>query len=150
MTKSGYTCQRWDMQKPHKHESNTPETKPRSGLDRNYCRNPDQEPMGPWCYTTTPGKRWDYCNVKLCKSGRLLMRQRDLSNAFLRSFQNERVSDKGCCYSLLHCLHVSVSPVSSGSPSCLRVGSSSIIGGPCDGNVISKSFEITQRPTVEL
>ena len=90
-TKSGYTCQRWDTQKPHKHESNTPETKPHSGLDHNYCRNPDQEPMGPWCYTTTPGKRWEYCNIKLCKSGRLLMHQRNLSSIFLNSPQNKRV-----------------------------------------------------------
>ena len=21
---------------------------------------------GPWCYTTDPDKRWEYCDVKLC------------------------------------------------------------------------------------
>lgn len=36
-----------------------------SGLDNNYCRNPNNELM-PWCYTTDPGKRWEYCNVPRC------------------------------------------------------------------------------------
>ena len=24
------------------------------------------EPEGPWCYTTDPGKRWEYCGVPTC------------------------------------------------------------------------------------
>ena len=32
----------------------------------NYCRNPDNEPGGPWCYTTDPDKRWEYCDVPVC------------------------------------------------------------------------------------
>ena len=57
-TKSGYTCQRWDSQTPHKHTIGT-------GLEENYCRNPDGEPTV-WCYTTDPGKRWEVCDVKQC------------------------------------------------------------------------------------
>ena len=40
--------------------------------NENYCRNPDNEPNGPWCYTIDPDKRWEYCDVKLC-SGKLYM-----------------------------------------------------------------------------
>ena len=29
-------------------------------------RNPDNEPGGPWCYTTDPDKRWEYCGVPTC------------------------------------------------------------------------------------
>lgn len=32
----------------------------------NYCRNPDSDPKGPWCYTTDPSVRWEYCNLKRC------------------------------------------------------------------------------------
>ena len=40
VTETGKTCQRWDTQSPHRH-SRTPETYPNSGLEENYCRNPD-------------------------------------------------------------------------------------------------------------
>ena len=64
-TKSGYTCQAWNSQTPHKH-SNTPQNKPNVGLVNNYCRNPDND-KDPWCYTTSSGKRWEYCDVKMCR-----------------------------------------------------------------------------------
>lgn len=31
----------------------------------NYCRNPDAD-RGPWCYTTDPSVRWEYCNLRRC------------------------------------------------------------------------------------
>jgi len=64
-TKRGVVCQRWDSQKPHSHAI-TSNTHRDSGLNENFCRNPDGEPHGPWCYTTSPAKRWDYCDVPLC------------------------------------------------------------------------------------
>ncbi|XP_066266631.1 uncharacterized protein [Branchiostoma lanceolatum] len=64
VTRTNKTCQHWDSQTPHSH-SKTPANHPSSGLEQNYCRNPDGE-SGVWCYTTDPGTRWEYCDVPVC------------------------------------------------------------------------------------
>uniref|UniRef100_A0A3Q3Q4N6 Kringle domain-containing protein n=1 Tax=Monopterus albus TaxID=43700 RepID=A0A3Q3Q4N6_MONAL len=64
VTESGKTCQSWSAQTPHKH-NRSPDNYPCKGLDSNYCRNPDNERM-PWCYTTDPETRWEYCKVPSC------------------------------------------------------------------------------------
>ncbi|OHU85143.1 MULTISPECIES: hypothetical protein [Pseudoalteromonas] len=65
-TINGHTCQYWDAQYPQVH-SYSPQTTPGKGLGfHNYCRNPDSNVTNsnkPWCFTTTVGTRWEYCNV---------------------------------------------------------------------------------------
>ncbi|EAW47597.1 lipoprotein, Lp(a)-like 2, isoform CRA_a [Homo sapiens] len=63
-TVTGRTCQAWSSMTPHQH-SRTPEKYPNDGLISNYCRNPDCS-AGPWCYTTDPNVRWEYCNLTRC------------------------------------------------------------------------------------
>ena len=64
-TMNGYTCQKWTEQTPHEHER-TPENYPNGGLgDHNYCRNPSDSESA-WCYTTDPGKKYDWCYVPSC------------------------------------------------------------------------------------
>ena len=58
-TVSGFTCQRWDSQWPHVHDYDTPQKRTDAGLEENYCRNPDNDVEGPWCYTTDQSKEWD-------------------------------------------------------------------------------------------
>ena len=65
-TAAGLTCQRWDSQSPHSH-TRTAANYPSSGLEENYCRNPDGEPRA-WCYTTDPGTRWAFCDVPFCSA----------------------------------------------------------------------------------
>ncbi|XP_071762954.1 plasminogen [Centroberyx gerrardi] len=65
-TENGYTCQRWDSQKPHNH-GYIPSALPEKYLEENYCRNPDGDPR-PWCFTTSPSKRWDFCSIPRCTS----------------------------------------------------------------------------------
>ncbi|XP_040920313.1 plasminogen isoform X2 [Toxotes jaculatrix] len=66
ITENGFTCQRWDSQKPHNHGYN-PSALPEKYLEENYCRNPDGDPR-PWCFTTNPSKRWDFCSIPRCTS----------------------------------------------------------------------------------
>lgn len=62
VTITGRTCQRWNTNTPHYiFEANR-----MTEDDKNYCRNPDNENGGPWCHTTDPGMRWEYCNVAMC------------------------------------------------------------------------------------
>ena len=67
-THSGRGCQHWDSQRPHKHRIYKPEEFPDGSVEgaANYCRNPDGEPGGPWCYTTDHIIRWEYCVVPFC------------------------------------------------------------------------------------
>jgi len=43
--------------------------------DHSYCRNPDGDDRGPWCYITDPAYpevRWEYCNqIPRCSSSML-------------------------------------------------------------------------------
>ena len=51
---SGRKCQKWNEQYPHEHDQ--------PAWDHNYCRNPDSEDGGVWCYTTDPNVKWEYCS----------------------------------------------------------------------------------------
>jgi len=64
-TVSGKMCQRWDSQSPNAHKQ-TSEFKEGSGLDENYCRNPDRS-EGAWCYNGEGNNpRWEYCDIPRC------------------------------------------------------------------------------------
>ncbi|XP_042351756.1 plasminogen-like [Plectropomus leopardus] len=65
VTKSGKTCQDWSAQTPHV-PTRGPDNYPCKGLDKNYCRNPDNG-IKPWCYTTDNETRWEYCDVPSCE-----------------------------------------------------------------------------------
>lgn len=63
ITNTGKTCQRWDSQYPHSHSS---EKRINTGIEENFCRNPDGSRMS-WCYTTDPTTRWEYCDIPHCE-----------------------------------------------------------------------------------
>ena len=62
-TRRGYTCQKWSSQTPHRHEMHNDIV----GLsydgvgDHNFCRKIGGAKK-PWCYTTDPNIRFDYCS----------------------------------------------------------------------------------------
>lgn len=45
---------------------------PKNGLEENFCRNPDGDPRGPWCYTTNRSVRFQSCGIKSCREGKQL------------------------------------------------------------------------------
>jgi len=69
-TVNGRRCQAWASSTPHEPNSaaqddaNYPDGS--RAAARNYCRNPDSDPVGPWCYTTDPEVRWETCNLPSC------------------------------------------------------------------------------------
>jgi len=68
VTQTGLECMAWNSQHPHAHGL-TPEkeTYANKGIGyHNFCRNPDDEPNGAWCYTMDQKVRWEYCAC--CKS----------------------------------------------------------------------------------
>ena len=62
---NGKQCQEWASQIPHEHKFSS-EKWPLAGLESNYCRNPNGDSL-PWCYTTDPKTRWDWCDVPICE-----------------------------------------------------------------------------------
>merc|ERR1719305_206149 len=61
-TVGGKTCQVWTENFPHSHGYSKNAKKYKDNLgDHNYCRNPPGSDPSPWCYTTDPSVRWDYC-----------------------------------------------------------------------------------------
>uniref|UniRef100_A0A8C9W4P4 receptor protein-tyrosine kinase n=1 Tax=Scleropages formosus TaxID=113540 RepID=A0A8C9W4P4_SCLFO len=65
VTASGVPCQKWSQQSPHTHRL-SPGIIPELRNAENYCRNPGAEKERPWCFTTSPLLRWEYCNVPKC------------------------------------------------------------------------------------
>uniref|UniRef100_UPI00398E606C hepatocyte growth factor-like protein isoform X2 n=1 Tax=Pristiophorus japonicus TaxID=55135 RepID=UPI00398E606C len=64
-TRSERTCQQWSSNLPHEHR-NSPGQFPEKGLDSNYCRNPDNDQNGPWCYTMDWNTRLETCDIIRC------------------------------------------------------------------------------------
>ncbi|KAF3856198.1 hypothetical protein F7725_016921 [Dissostichus mawsoni] len=71
-TRKGITCQKWNINTPHRTKINQ-STHPEANLTENYCRNPDGDQHGPWCYTTDPKTEFDYCAIKHCAGEKMSM-----------------------------------------------------------------------------
>ncbi|KAI7791795.1 hepatocyte growth factor a [Triplophysa rosa] len=64
-TKTGITCQAWNMSVPHEHNFK-PARHKRFDLRQNFCRNPDNDPSGPWCFTELTETRHQECGLPQC------------------------------------------------------------------------------------
>ena len=70
VTVSGKTCQAWTADSPHVPDTSLSSSQfPDASMAEasNYCRNVGSAPDEfPWCYTTDPDERWEFCDVPLC------------------------------------------------------------------------------------
>jgi len=68
-TASGKKCALWSVAniKNNNHRAKNSMNYPEANITDalNYCRNPDGDAM-PWCYTTDPNTRWEFCNISKC------------------------------------------------------------------------------------
>lgn len=96
VTETGKTCQRWDSLSPHLHSFSQ-----LGEGNENYCRNPDGA-QRPWCYTTDPDVRFQFCNVPYCDGGPFLRETLSdcgsigLSQREYRGTINVTVTGKSC------------------------------------------------------
>ena len=67
ITEDGFTCQNWLKKEPHDPETEYTVDESIGIGDHNYCRNPNSDPNGAWCFTVDdPDEDWDYCGVPKC------------------------------------------------------------------------------------
>ncbi|XP_048124620.1 hepatocyte growth factor a isoform X1 [Alosa alosa] len=64
ITKSGIRCQPWAASIPHEH--NFQRHSKKKDLRENFCRNPEGEATGPWCFTSDPAIRYQECDLPQC------------------------------------------------------------------------------------
>ncbi|CBY12640.1 unnamed protein product [Oikopleura dioica] len=73
-TVTGEKCMNWRSGSTH-----SPKHYPTQAGSSNFCRNPDNDPTGPWCYTTDPNVRFGYCNVPFCDDSRRKTKEEDIN-----------------------------------------------------------------------
>ncbi|XP_059183935.1 prothrombin [Centropristis striata] len=66
ITQSGRQCQYWSSSFPHPIMREFNASEPGSVLQENFCRNPDNRPEGPWCFTRDPMVPKETCRVPTC------------------------------------------------------------------------------------
>ena len=86
VTTSGRTCQVWAASHPHEHDYTYVG-------EHNYCRNPYDDPLGVYCYTTDPDKRWEYCSVPKCAPPTTTIAPRKMTKVLDFSADNDHESD---------------------------------------------------------
>ncbi|KAB5574748.1 hypothetical protein PHYPO_G00212610 [Pangasianodon hypophthalmus] len=127
-TRSGFPCAPWQDHTERKARDMVTQS---DELEGSFCRNPDKDKHGPWCYTNSSLVPWDYCTVKHCEQ---------LQNSLPRKAEASGVS----CF-----VHKQVRIVG-GGPVPIKEGSwmVSIQKGAahsCGGSLVREEWVLTDR-----
>ena len=60
----GFPCLAWNTTEKYRSRDY-----PNAGLEQNYCRNPDNDSRGPWCFFYGPRKKrtlYGHCKINSC------------------------------------------------------------------------------------
>ena len=64
-TEKGLTCQKWTSKSPHQPNERMVQHQQQNfgdDMNHNFCRRADPKDPRPWCYTTHPSVKYDYCD----------------------------------------------------------------------------------------
>ena len=68
-------CQMWESNRPQREAHYPIES------SSNYCRNPDNDPAGPWCYSSkfagADYSKFNYCDIPKCKNFKRIKNRKD-------------------------------------------------------------------------
>jgi len=67
-TSTGRSCLRWDSLSQHATKLQDANRFPDASLydTSSYCRNPDRNSGGPWCYWGDNESSWEHCSIPSC------------------------------------------------------------------------------------
>uniref|UniRef100_A0AAY4CY36 Hepatopoietin-A n=1 Tax=Denticeps clupeoides TaxID=299321 RepID=A0AAY4CY36_9TELE len=122
-TRSGIPCATW---RGHSESKNLGVAELSIDSERTYCRNPDGDKHGPWCYTNDSLTPWDYCMIKPWQ---------------LDGQHPEGVS---VCVCVCVCVCECASPVGESQHRCVRLAPSRNLHW-CGGSLVREEWVLTDR-----
>ncbi|CBY23114.1 unnamed protein product [Oikopleura dioica] len=94
-TVTGIPCQAWNATLPHKPIS----LPPFPSLAGSRCHVLGEDEQFPWCYTTDPARRWEYCALPRCAEDGINIPKDEIESDLNEILEAERYCGRSNCQS---------------------------------------------------